>query len=60
MNVEAALQEPSRKAYAQSSHSNRTSKDWTETRQGLICVHLGRVSISKDSILNSYPFSNIK
>ena len=60
LHVETALKEASEKSYAQSSHSNITSKDWTETRQGLICVHLGRVSVNKQSILNSYPLSNIK
>lgn len=60
MQVEACKKEISEKSYAQSSHSNITSKDWTETHQGLICVHLGRVSVNKDSILNSYPLSNIK
>lgn len=59
MHVEAALKAANENAYAQSSSSNITSKDWNG-RQGLICVHLGIVSVNKDSILNSYPLSNIK
>jgi hypothetical protein len=60
LHVEAALKAASEKAYAQSSSSNITSKDWTEKSQGLICVHLGRVLVNKNSILTAYPFSNIK
>jgi hypothetical protein len=59
IHVEAALKVASEKSYAESSSSNITSKHW-DGRQGLICVHLGRVSVNKDSILNSYPLKNIK
>lgn len=61
LHVEAALKEASEKAFAQSSHSNFTSKDrQLYGKQGLICVHLGEVSVNEESILNSYPLSNIK
>lgn len=61
LHVEAALKEASEKAFAQSSRSNFTSKDrQLYGKQGLICVHLGDVSVNEDSILNSYSLDNIK
>lgn len=61
LHVQQALKEASEKAFAQSSRSNFTSKDrQLYGKQGLICVHLGDVSVNEDSILNSYPLSNIK
>jgi hypothetical protein len=60
LHVEAALKEASVKAFAISSRSNITSRDKLKGQQGLICVHLGDVSVDKDSITNSYPLENIK
>jgi hypothetical protein len=60
LHVEAALKAASEEANAISSRSNITSKDRLKGVQGLICVHLGNVSVDKDSILNAYPLTNIK
>ena len=54
LHVEAALKEISEKAFAESSRSNMTS------RGSLTCIHLGEVSINKESIINAYPLTNIK
>lgn len=59
LHVEAALKQASEKSFAESSRSNITSKGRLEGKQGLICVHLGDVSVNKDSILNSYPLTLI-
>ena len=56
----AALEAASEEANAISSRSNITSKDKLKGVQGLICVHLGDVSVDKNSILNAYPLNNIK
>jgi hypothetical protein len=60
VHAEAALKAASENANTISSNSNITSKDRLKGVQGLICVHLGNVSVDKDSIINSYPLSNIK
>lgn len=61
LHVTVALKEASEKAFAQSSRSNFTSKDrLLYDKQGLICVHLGDVSVNEDSILNSYSLDLIK
>jgi len=60
LHVEAALEAASEEANAISSSSNITSKDKLKGVQGLICVHLGDVSVDKNSILNAYPLTNIK
>ena len=60
LHVEKALESVNENAKAVSSCSNFTSKDWEKGRQGLICVHLGRVSVCKDSIVNAYPLTNIE
>jgi hypothetical protein len=60
MHVMEALRQASEQSYAVSSASNITSKSSTKGVQGLICVHLGKVSVNKDSILNAYPLDKIK
>lgn len=60
LHVQQALKEASEKSYAISSNSNITSKDRLYGKQGLICVHLGDISVEKESILNAYPLNNIK
>jgi len=54
LHVKKALLEASEKSFAESSRSNITS------RGNLTCIHLGEVSVNKDSILNAYPLENIK
>lgn len=61
LHVEAALKAASENADAISSRSSFTSKDRTNGRHpGLMCVHLGDVSVDTSSILNAYPLDNIK
>ena len=48
----ATLKECAKKAFAESSHSNITSKDKSEGKLGLTCIHLGEVTVNKNSILN--------
>lgn len=55
LHVEAALKEASEKSFAESTSSNISSKD-----NKLTCIHLGRVYVNKESILNAYPLTNIK
>lgn len=55
LHVEEALKEASKKSLAQSTNSNMSSKD-----DRLTCIHLGKVYVNKDSILNAYPSTNIK
>lgn len=52
--LKAALKAASEEAFAISTHSSISS------RIKLICENSGIVSVNRDSILNSYPLSNIK
>jgi hypothetical protein len=60
IHVQQALQAATKESFAESSHSNMTSKDKLKGKQGLICVHLGDVSINENSILNAYSLNKIK
>lgn len=48
----ATLQECAKKAFAESSRSNITSKDKSNGKLGLTCIHLGEVSVNRNSILS--------
>lgn len=58
MHVEAALKVASEKAYARGKGSSLTTRDknFFYTFAG----HIGEIEMNKDSILNSYPLTNIK